>query len=137
VTREHSSPTSPTDKSAWLAGALPSIPAGTRVWSIVETLPPLSLTAEQRSHALTTGDVAVGIDVPFRWKRAREAGHPKRPRRPPSLARAIAEAEKAGKTVTTSTQNARRRHTDVRRIDRNRYRSRTCGLRGAPWQGVT
>jgi hypothetical protein len=103
MTHEHSSPTPPTDKHpAWLARALPSIPAGTRVWSIVETLPPLSLTAEQRSHALTTGDVTVGIDVPFRWKRAlsREPGHPKRQRKP-SHKTALEHAKKAGATSVT------------------------------------
>jgi hypothetical protein len=66
---------------------------------IVRPLPRLRVTAtaEERMHELTSGEVTHGIDI--------SAARKKRPRKPrrPSISKMIAQAEKAGKPVTSIT----------------------------------
>jgi hypothetical protein len=78
VTREHFSPTWPTDKRALIAAHLAA-------WVN---------NNDHRSIVLAAGERAAA--------KPQEAARPKRQRKP-SLARAIAEAEKAGKLVTAAT----------------------------------
>ena len=100
---------------------LPSGWARERVAAFVETavgaLSPLlveeqvsSLTAEQRTNMLVTGEVAFGVSLGsklltiIRQGKTLLSGSARRAKKPQRLDRLIAQAEKAGKTVTSATR---------------------------------